>query len=365
MIGARPVPVPGALAVALTLALVAAIACAPPAPLDVARVAVVAPLSGDQAADGRAVADGVRLAVEEWNAAGGVHGLRLEVVTIDGAQPGVARRFAADPRIVMVVAYPGLAPDAAAIGPEADAPAVVELGAGARTERSPGVVRLAPPPEQVARIAAAAIAYNFGPTTVAIVASGTPAAITEAQSFARAAPARGLRVVANVTLANLETGYGRVADTLRRAAPAIIYVAGRGYDAGALWSELRPRDSRTRLVLGPGVRDEGFARTGRGFFDGVLALELFVRPEDAPGAAAFDRRFDERFGHQPSVPAARGYDAAALGLRAVASATDGAALGAARPCAPRRMVRACCPACYACTRWTARPCPPGSWRCTA
>jgi branched-chain amino acid transport system substrate-binding protein len=300
------------------------LACTP-RPFDVARVAVVVPLTGERAGAGREVVDGARLAVEEWNGAGGVHGLHVELITADESLPAWPRRVAADPRIVLAVGHPdaaGAAPARQAYA-EARAPAAVLLAGPPVPIRIAGVVQLAPAVDQVADTAVAAIAFNFGPVNVAVVASGSDEDIAAARAFVRAAPARGLRVRGDFMLAPVETNHAQAAALLRSIAPQVVYVVGRGLDAGALWAEIRPRDSRIRLVLGPGALDDGFYRTASGFLDGVSALELTARPADVPAAAEFVRVFTARYGRPPSALAARGYDAAVLGLRAVAAASDG------------------------------------------
>ena len=297
-----------------------------PASFDAARVGVVAPLTGERAAVGRDIADGVRLAVEEWNRAGGVHGLYLELVTYDQEQ-AATRRLTVDPRVVLAVGYPDLAAASAAQQAygDAGAPAAVLLARPPETaaSRPSGLLALAPTPEQVASVAVAAVAYNFGPANVAVVASENPEDLADARAFIQAAPGRDLRVVAALTVAPLETSFVRLAATIRAAAPHVVYVAGRGVDAGALWTEVRLRDARIRLVLGPGALDRGFFGTASGFVEGVVAIELSQWPPVTPTAVAFDATFTARFGRPPSVAAAHAYDAAALGLRAIARATTG------------------------------------------
>ena len=305
-------------------------ACSPGTrPFDVARVAVVAPLTGEGREAGRDVADAVGLAVEEWNGAGGVHGLRLELVAHDEGDAQTARRLMADPHVVLAVGYPHPAAAAPAWQAHAQtsAPAAILLAGPASPAGSgaPGIVALAPTNEQVAEVVAAAIAYNFGPTTVAVVAPGNNEDMGAARAFVQVAPARGLQVIAETTLAGTESDYARTAALLRTLAPAVVYVVGRGMDAGALWTQLRLREARTRLVLAPGALDTGFYRTAGGFFDGVVAIALSTWPVDAPAAVAFRQAFTARFGRPPSALAARAYDAATLGLRAIAAASTGKA----------------------------------------
>ncbi|MGH6814910.1 MAG: branched-chain amino acid ABC transporter substrate-binding protein [Hyphomicrobiaceae bacterium] len=74
----------------------------------VVKIAAGAPLTGPLAKQGQEVADAVRLAVEEWNAKGGVLGMKIEMVAADdqgNPQVGVAagEKVAADPAIMGTV----------------------------------------------------------------------------------------------------------------------------------------------------------------------------------------------------------------------------------------------------------------------
>jgi branched-chain amino acid transport system substrate-binding protein len=75
---------------------------------DTIKIAVGSPLTGQLAKQGQEVANAVQLAVDEWNAKGGVLGKKVELVKADdGGNPqiGVAagERVAADPAIVGAV----------------------------------------------------------------------------------------------------------------------------------------------------------------------------------------------------------------------------------------------------------------------
>ena len=72
---------------------------------DVIKIAAGAPLTGPLAKQGQEVANAVKLAVDEWNAKGGVLGKKIEVVEADdqgNPQVGVAaaEKVAADPAVM-------------------------------------------------------------------------------------------------------------------------------------------------------------------------------------------------------------------------------------------------------------------------
>ena len=74
----------------------------------VVKIAAGAPLTGPLAKQGQEVANAVKLAVDEWNAKGGVLGMKIEFVAADdqgNPQVGVAagEKVAADPAVVGTV----------------------------------------------------------------------------------------------------------------------------------------------------------------------------------------------------------------------------------------------------------------------
>ena len=93
----------------VTAVLAATLALALPASAqDVIKIAAGAPLTGPLAKQGQEVANAVRLAVEEWNAKGGVLGKKIAVLEADdqgNPQVGVAaaEKVAADPAVVGTV----------------------------------------------------------------------------------------------------------------------------------------------------------------------------------------------------------------------------------------------------------------------
>jgi ABC-type branched-subunit amino acid transport system substrate-binding protein len=315
----------GAAPISLLLVTLAAVlpACRTTAPLIVARVVVAAPLASERAVAGRDVVDAVRLAVEEWQADAPAAGrLRLELVTVDEGATEPLRALLRDPHLLLVVGFTDEAAATTARGLLAapDAPAGVALANPGPGGRPAGLVELAPTTRQVQEVVAAALAYNFGPMPVAVIASADPEAVAAAQAFAALAPGRELPVRALFTLGGEDTDFMRLAQAVRAPAPQLVYVIGDGVDAGSLWAELRLRDARARLVLGPGVLSEGFYRTAGGFFDGVSALELTPQPAESERARDFFARFSARYGRAPTALAGRAYDAAALGLAAVRAA---------------------------------------------
>src|SRR6185503_853607 len=74
------------------------------------RIAAVAPTTGSQAEVGQDLINGIKMAVEEKNANGGVLGKKIELVVFDdSADPkeavNVAHKIASDPSIVGVVGH--------------------------------------------------------------------------------------------------------------------------------------------------------------------------------------------------------------------------------------------------------------------
>ncbi len=114
------------LLLAAPLAVLAACQRVTELPFNVARIGLLAPLTGEHAASGREMAAAVRLAVEEWNGLGGVAGIHLELVDMDEAFPNAARILAEDRRMLLVTGASTTAAGTALLG-QANPPAAVLL----------------------------------------------------------------------------------------------------------------------------------------------------------------------------------------------------------------------------------------------
>lgn len=230
---------------------------------DSIRIGAILPLSGAQGPQGRPIAALLRRLFDETNAAGGVHGRRIELVLRDaGEEPAqaleAARDFASgEAPVFACVANGGLGADRAveALFDAAGVPVVGPLGF-ARDEAIRGSTYwLLPSQESSARAAASRLVAEKG-DPVRVLAGESAVAKSVAASFAAEARRRG----ALVTEEPLDIAKPRADE-----GGLLAIFAGEGEAAAVVASLAAPAAGRPAIVVssvllgGPPPRGRGVA----------------------------------------------------------------------------------------------------------
>lgn len=298
-------------------------ACVPPGgskPL--LKVGLVAPFEGMYRSTGQEALYGVKLAIRERNAAGGVGGsYMVELVALDdGGEPGEsafqAREMVADPDVVGVVA--GWSGETAA----AALPGYRQAGLGVvvpwsvpegLADREAGVLLLAAPRERVAGEVArySAGALLFAPRAVALYgAGGSP------DLLRRAAEAGGLDLSA--TISTGEVGWSERLKEQR--ADLILYDGGVAEGAEAL-AALRGEGIAAQFVSGSDLVGSVLLTQMAGqAAEGVVYASPGPSPAEIGGAEGFVSGYRELAGFDPGPRAVLAYEAANVLLDAVDAA---------------------------------------------
>jgi branched-chain amino acid transport system substrate-binding protein len=308
------------------------------------------PVRGDDAPQGRAIANGARLALAEANGRAGDAEVRLRI--LDDAGPdgwsvakvgGNARAAAQD---TSAIAYIGdlesgatrtslpitnqaslpqvsagsTAVDLTRVGPDGgdEVPEAVQP-TGERT-----FVRVIPD-DVVQAEAGAAYARELGAERVAVISDGSPYGELVANEFTEQAPAEGLSVVAERELsanpgrAQQERGSASALVELHRSArPDLVYLAGES-------PELVPRSPFVALAEDPPSvmgTDALLTAAAARYADPWGGSPYFTAAAQAPEQLpAEGRRFvgayRDEYGREPDPYAAYGYEAMALVLDAI------------------------------------------------
>jgi branched-chain amino acid transport system substrate-binding protein len=287
------------------------------------------PLQGEHAAQGRAIANGARLALADAGGMAGAAEVRLRV--LDDAQRGgwspaaVADNARAAAEDTSAIAYIGDLESGAtrtslpitnqAALPQVSAASTAldltrtspEGGDDVPEEVQPTGERtfLRVIPDDVAQAeAGAASARELGARRVAVVTDGSEYGDLVAGEFAEEAPAHGLTVVADVTLR--PRGQREVAAN----DADLVYLAGESEELLALPIEGSPILLATDALLGPDDRSVESA---------TLRLTAAAQaPEQLPPEGReFVKAYRVEYGREPDPYAAYGYEAMALVLDAI------------------------------------------------
>jgi branched-chain amino acid transport system substrate-binding protein len=290
------------------------------------RVAVLMPLSGELAADGKGIERAVRLAFEEEP------GVAELVVVDDGGEPDeaaeTARRVAADPRVAAVIGHltSGCSIAASKVyGPAGLAMVTPTATATELTlqQEAPGwhgarVVLRLPPSDAVQGALSAQYAFaRFGFKSVWIVDDGTPYGQGLADEFATHFSRRGGSVAGRSLLIRGRSA-AEAAERIRSAVPDAIFFGGGYPDAARLLKAVRRSGIKAAFLGGDGAKSNDLFELAGPAVDGAYFTVSGVPIEDLPAASDFLARYRKEFpGEKPRTFDAYGYVAAKVVLAAL------------------------------------------------
>jgi len=293
-------------------------------------IAVAGPLTGSAAALGTEQKQAVEMAVDERNAAGGILGASIVLVTADDkadAAEGkaVAQRFCDDPRILGVVGHvnSGVTVEASNVYKACRLSMLTAMSSTPEvTDRGlDNVFRLTNRNDNKGPAIAAYLYRTLGKRRAVVIddqtAYGRDLADVFAQSFGRA----GGEVVKRLTVT---VGQKDFQPTVADFPPSfdMVFFAGIA-EAAPLLKELRARGLQQRFACGDGcwdvkgfiARSDGAATQG----EGVLILSAAPSIGRVPGSSEFAARYQAKYGPIANY-AVNSYDSARLILFAIETA---------------------------------------------
>jgi branched-chain amino acid transport system substrate-binding protein len=293
-------------------------------------VAVAGPLSGGASALGIEQKQGVQVAVDERNAAGGILGAPVVLVAADDradATEGkaVAQRFCDDPRVLGVVGHvnSGVSIEASKVYNACRLPMLTAMSSSpAVTDRGlDNVFRLTNRDDNKGPAIAGHLYRTLGKRRAVIVDDQTTYGRGLSDLFAQAFVRAGGEVVKRLTVTVGQKDFqSTVADF--PAAFDMVFFAGIA-EAAPLLKEIRARGLQQRFACGDGCWDvKGFIGRAEGAAtqgEGVLVLSATPSIGHVPGSAEFAAHYQAKYGPIANY-AVNSYDSARLVLLAVETA---------------------------------------------
>ena len=290
-------------------------ACAPEPTL---RIGLLAGLSGSVADLGEAARAGAQLAVEEVNAAGGLNGRMIELMSRDdGQDPGQARAavvsFAADG--VVAIIGPMTSTMAQAALPASTQAGLVLLSPTVSSSSLMGhddaLFMVLPSTQQNAR-QAAHYHVSRGLRRVVAFYDTRNSTYTEdwLKHYREAGVSHGLHLVQAVPFASgREDSYLQAVRQLRaRDVDGILYVSN-AVDTVRLLLLARQAGWRQPALGVTWSATEQLLELGGREVEGLSSGQLFNREHTAPRYQDFVRSYRERFGQEPGFASVAAYDA--------------------------------------------------------
>jgi branched-chain amino acid transport system substrate-binding protein len=311
-------------------------ACGPPEPI---RLGFLGGLSGRAADLGLAGRDGVQLAVDLRNLAGGVAGRQVALVFKDDEQnPDKAREAAREllDQGVAAILGPMTSDMAMAVAPLINQAQVVCVSPTATAEALSGrddfFFRVIATTKAFASTNANYQIKNNRMRRVAAAYDTGNRSFSEnwLQHFADTLIKGGGVIAAKIGFKSGEQfSYSRLAGELLASKPDGVVIVANSMDSALLCQLIRKMDANLPITLADWGANERLLELGGQAVEGVTVVQPFNRDSTAPRYQEFRRKYMERFLREPGFAGVHAFEAANLVMDALASQTGGASLKAA------------------------------------
>jgi branched-chain amino acid transport system substrate-binding protein len=293
----------------------------------VAKIGVIAPLSGDLSALGLGIQNSVDLAIKQANESGAIPGWTLELAAEDDeAKPDVgknaATKLAGDDAVVGVVGtlnssvaqsvQPVLAAaNIAMVSPANTNPTLTQGPDLANPKRTyPNYFRTCTT-DAVQGPFAANYLIGEGMKDVATIHDKKAYGQGLVSAFTTAFKSGGGNVVAAETINPDDKDFSAVINKVKSANPKAVYYGGEYPQAGPLSQQMKAAGLNVPLMGGDGIFDPAFIELAGKSSDGDLATSVGAPTESLPSAKAFvDAYTAAGFSEPYAAYGAYAYDAA-------------------------------------------------------
>jgi len=294
-------------------------------------------LTGSEATFGQSTHNGIMMAVDEVNAAGGVGGRRIKVLTEDDQSKAeeaanVVTKLISQNNVVAVLGEVASSNSLAAapiaqsnkipmITPSSTNPSV--------TEKGDYIFRMCFLDSYQGEAMANYLTKDLKIKTAGLLIDVKSDYSTGlAQFFEKAFLAGGGRIVGRQSYAKGDNDFKSQLTALRSSNPQILYVPGYYNDIGQIAIQARDLGMKQPLVGGDGWESPKLIEIGGKALEGCFYSNHYFAGDPAPSVKNFVDQYKERYGQTPDALAALGYDAAKVLADAIkrAGKTDGPAL---------------------------------------
>lgn len=294
-------------------------------------------LTGSEATFGQSTHNGIMMAVDEVNAAGGVNGRRIKVLTEDDQSKAEEAANAVTKLISQnnVVAVLGevASSNSLAAAPIAQSNKVPMITPSSTnpsvTEKGDYIFRMCFLDSYQGEAMANYLRKDLGIKTAGVLVDVKSDYSTGLASFfEKAFVAGGGRIVGRQSYAKGDNDFKSQLTAIRSSNPQVLYVPGYYNDIGQIAIQARDLGMKQPLVGGDGWESPKLVEIGGKALEGSFYSNHYFPGDPHPSVRNFVEQYKERYGQTPDALAALGYDAAKVLADAIkrAGKTDGPAL---------------------------------------
>ncbi|HEX2931876.1 MAG TPA: branched-chain amino acid ABC transporter substrate-binding protein [Candidatus Binatia bacterium] len=289
------------------------------------KIAVQAPLSGEQAALGEHIKLGAQLAVEEASKTFKALGYDLVLVPQDDqAKPEVgvanARNMVADPNVLVIVGHfnSGVALPSSEVYKDAMLTMISPANTATEiTDRGyPNVNRVCGRDDVQGPVGARFAAQELKLKSVYIIHDKTLYGQGVAETFRNEAKKLGMNVM-GFEGTEERANFSPMIIPLKAKNPDLVYFGGIYHQGGLLLKQLREKGVKAKFMGPDGIDSAEMAKIAGAAVVNSYYTSVAGPPDAYPETAAFAKKYKQRFGKETESFGMYGYDATLVGIKAM------------------------------------------------
>ncbi|MSN24988.1 MAG: ABC transporter substrate-binding protein [Geobacter sp.] len=300
------------------------------------RIGFLGGLSGRVSDLGGSGRNGVQLAVEQRNAAGGLNGQPVELVVRDDEQnPETAKKVAGEliGQGIELIIGPMTSSIAMAVMPQINASRSILLSPTATTTSLSGLddnfLRVISPTTEYATKSARYQYDKLGTRSVAVIYDAGNRSYTESwlNDFRVAFSALGGKIVMTKSFqSGQDTVFQPLVLDLLSSKADTVLIIGNSVDSALICQQVRKLDPKRRIAMSEWAATERLIELTGPAAEGVVVAQFLDRNDTSQRYRDFYLAYKSRFGQEPGFAGLAGYDAAQVALDAYSSRKKGESL---------------------------------------
>jgi branched-chain amino acid transport system substrate-binding protein len=284
------------------------------------KIGFQVPLTGPAATDGKSAQLAGEMAVEDINAAGGVLGQKVQLVTYDDQAKSDQAIFTANKLIgedgVKLVVNGSYSASGRAAAPVFQKAGVVMISAyGVHPDITKAgdymfrLVHLGPPQGAATALY---IGKTLGLKKLSTITMDNDYGQATMDGFLEAAPKYGIEVLNKYSYSLKDRQFGSIVASVKRDNPDAVYATGYFFTGGPLVAQLRAAGITVPIIGSQAFDSEKFVEIAGPAADGTYIIDSFDRDSKDPALQKFFAEFKTRAGYAPEGVAAITYSAVRL-----------------------------------------------------
>jgi branched-chain amino acid transport system substrate-binding protein len=269
------------------------------------KIGFQAPLTGPAATDGKSAKIAAEIALDDINAAGGVLGQKLDLISYDDeAKPDqavfTANKLIGENGVKLAIngSYSASGRAAAPIFQKAGVATIVAYGVHPDITRAGDyifrLVHLGPPQ---GRAGAYFVGQRLGLRRVSVISVDSDYGQATVEGFVSVADQFGIKILNKYSYAPQERQFDSIVASVKHDDPAAIYATGYFFTAAPLVSQLRAAGINAPIIGSQAFDSEKFIEIAGPAANGVYIIDSFDRDRDDPVLRHFLMEFQKRAGY--------------------------------------------------------------------